>query len=591
VTATSGRISERTVEAVKERSDLVELVEARMGQGRRSGGQVMFRCPFHDEATPSCRVHPAAKTFHCFGCGEGGDVIAYVRKLENLSFAEAVEWLADRYGIDVEREDLSPHDRDRIDRTRRIDGLLEDVSRFYQRYLETADEAAPARAYLAERGVAAASIERFRLGFAPDDWDRVVKAARAKGYADEQLIEAGVASAGKRGPIDRFRGRITFPLTDARGRVRGFGARVMPGGDGPKYLNSSESDLFKKGRILYGLDLARSVIARRKRAIVVEGYTDVIALHAAGFEESVAAMGTSLTEDQVRELRRLTDAVVLCFDADAAGQGAALRGMEIAERSGLRVRIAGLPAGQDPADLLKQGAEAFEAALAASESVLAFRIGRILASAATDGADAAYGAARVALAAAAPGPERDEQVRRVAGTLRLGRETEAALVPGRSRMPTADPSRSARRRDPRVETELQLLAACLALPASAPEVLADADLVARLSHPRVRALVGWVRDRAAGSSAPAPDGLERVAAAVLAHQADFDVESDDGRRETAIALRKLRVGVELADVEDAIARLKETLRSTEYTREDLERLKDLQGRRAHLRDRLHGSDG
>ncbi len=591
MSATFGRIAERTVEAVKERADLVELVEARMGQGRRSGGQVMFRCPFHDEATPSCRVHPAAKTFHCFGCGEGGDVIGYVRKLENLSFGEAVEWLADRYGIEVEREDLSPFDRDRIDRTRRLDGLLEEVSAFYQRYLQVADEAAPARAYLVERGISAASIERFRLGFAPDDWDRMVKAARAKGYSDEQLVESGVASSSKRGPLDRFRGRITFPLTDARGRVRGFGARVMPGGDGPKYLNSSESEIFKKGRILYGLDLARSSVARRKRAIVVEGYTDVIALHAAGFEESVAAMGTSLTEDQVRELRRLTDTVVLCFDADAAGQGAALRGMEIAERSGLRVRIAGLPTGHDPADLLRLGAPAFESALGASESVLAFRVGRILATAATEGADASYAAVRVALAAAAPGPERDEQQRRVAGALRLGRDTEAALVPGRSRLPTADPSRSTRRRDPRVETELKLFAACLALPRLALEVLADDELIGRLANPRVRALVPWVGQRIGGSDNPAPEGLEGVAAAVLAYQADFDVASEDGYRETAVALRKLRVGVELAAVEDAIAVLKETLQTPEYTREDLERLKDLQARRAHLRGRLHGSDG
>jgi DNA primase len=588
VSIAGGRIAERSVEAVKERADLVELVEARMGQGRRSGGQVMFRCPFHDEATPSFRVHPTAKTFHCFGCGEGGDVIAYVRKLENLSFAEAIEWLAERYGVELEREDLSPQDRERLDRTKRVDGLLEDVCRFYQAVLERAPEAEAARAYLAERGIATASIERFRLGFAPDAWERVVNAARQKGYVDAQLIEAGVASQGRRGPIDRFRGRITFPLCDARGRVRGFGARVMPGGEGPKYLNSSESEIFKKGRILYGLDLARVPIARRKRAIVVEGYTDVIQLHAAGFEEAVAAMGTSLTEDQVRELRRLADTVVLCFDADAAGEGAALRGMEIAERSGLRVRIAGLPAGQDPADLLKSGPEAFEAAVAAAESVVSFAIGRVLGLAATQGADAAYNEARRVLAAATPGPERDEQIRRVTGALRLAPETAAALVPGRRLRPTADATRAPRRRDTRVETQLRFLAACLAVPHRGREAIAQ-PLDDLLTHDQIRASLPWVRARLGGDDAPAPDGLERVVAAILARQADFDVESEDGRRETEAALRSLRVGLELASVEERIARLKETLQTPEYTREDLTTLQNLQAERAALRDRLHGS--
>ena len=431
-----GRISQRTVEAVKARADIVELFEARMGPGRRGSGQVMFRCPFHDENTASCRVHPTEKTFHCFGCGEGGDVIHYVRQLENLSFTESVEWLADRYGVEVEREDLSPQERERYDRTKKADGLLEDVAIFYQRYLETADEAEAGRAYLVDRGITHASVQQFRLGFAPSDWERTTRAARERGYADQLLIDAGVAREGQRGLYDWFRGRVIFPLCDARGRVRGFGARVLPGGEGAKYINSPESEIFKKGRILYGLDQARVPIARAKRAIVVEGYTDVIQLHAAGFPETVAAMGTSLTDDQVRELRRLTDRVVLCFDADAAGQEAALRGMGIAELSGLRVQIATLPAGQDPADLIASGPEAFEAVLADTRSVLAFRISRLLARIAEDGADAVYGMVRQVLSTASPGPERDEQVRHVASVLRLSPDSAARPAPrDRDRVP------------------------------------------------------------------------------------------------------------------------------------------------------------
>ena len=423
----------------------------------------MLRCPFHDERTPSFHVDPSAKVYKCFGCGEGGGLFQFVQKVENLSFPEAIEWLADRYGVEVEREDLSPADRDRIDRTKRVDGLLDDVAGFYERFLERAEEAQAARDYLAERGVSAESVARFRLGFAPSDWDRVARAAQQKGYPPELLIDAGVSSQGRRGPIDRFRGRITFPLCDARGRVRGFGARVMPGGEGPKYLNSPESEIFKKSRILYGLHLARPQIAKRHRAIVVEGYTDVIALHAAGFDEAVAAMGTSLTEDGVRELRRLADSVVLCFDADAAGQEAALRGMGIAERSGLRVRIVALPAGEDPADILARGPEAFEAALAAALPVLAFRIGRALELASSEeGPDAAYQACRAILADAAPGPERDEQVRRVAGALRLASDSAAALVPGRLRMPRpADTGVSKVARNQREAAYHRLLAACL----------------------------------------------------------------------------------------------------------------------------------
>ncbi len=430
--AVGGRITQATIDAVRDRADLVELVEARTGPGRPSRGQMMLRCPFHDERTPSFHVHPGDKLYKCFGCGEQGGLFDFVRKIESLNFPEAVEWLADRYGVEVEREDLSPGDRDRLDRAKRADGLLDDVCSFYERYLEKAEESEAARTYLAERGVSAESIARFRLGFAPSDWDRVARSALSKGYPTELLYEAGVSSQGRRGPIDRFRGRITFPLCDARGRVRGFGARVMPGGEGPKYLNSPESEIFKKSRILYGLHLARPAIAKKHRAIVVEGYTDVIALHAAGFEEAVAAMGTSLTEEGVRELRRLADSVLLCFDADAAGQEAALRGMDMAERSGLRVRIVALPPGQDPADILARGPEAFEAALAAAQPVLAFRIGRALDLAkGEEGPDAAYAACRSIIAAAAPGPERDEQVRLVSSALRLSPASEAALVPGR----------------------------------------------------------------------------------------------------------------------------------------------------------------
>jgi len=287
VTIAAGRIAPRSIELVRERADIVELVQARTGPARRVGAQWMARCPFHDERTASLSLHPQTKLYHCFGCGKSGSVFDLVMELEALSFPEAVEQLADRYGIELEREDVGPAERQAIARQRRTQALLEDAAAFYERYLASSPEAEPGRAYLAERGVAAESVTRFRLGFAPSAWERVADAARAKGYADEELYDAGLASRGQRGPIDRFRGRLIFPLQDARGVVRGFGARVLPGGEGPKYLNSPESAVFHKGRLLYGLHLARERIARGGRVIVVEGYTDVIALHAAGRTEAV----------------------------------------------------------------------------------------------------------------------------------------------------------------------------------------------------------------------------------------------------------------------------------------------------------------
>ncbi len=285
-----------------------------------------------------------------------------------------------------------------------------------------------ARAYVAERRLSAEMVERFGLGFAPPEWDRLSRLATQKGYRAQELVDAGLASHGQRGPIDVFRGRLMFPLTDARGRVRGFAGRVMPGGEGAKYINSRETELFKKSQLLYGLHEARPAIGRSGRAIVVEGYTDVIQLHAAGFDNAVASMGTSLTEEQLRELQRLCGALVLAFDADAAGQEATLRGLRRAEQLEFDVRIVPLPPGQDPADLALAGAEAVEAALAQTRRVLEFELDLVLQRVGQDDPDAVYRDAREVLARVPESILRQEQVRRVAGALRLDERLTAGLV-------------------------------------------------------------------------------------------------------------------------------------------------------------------
>ena len=573
----AGRIARATVELVKERADLVELVTARTGPARRVGARYAARCPFHDERTPSFSIDPQAGLYHCFGCGVGGDVIRFVQEIEALPFDAAVEWLADRYGVEVEREELSPQEERVRRRQGRIEALLEETADFYARYLAASPQAAAARAYLEERGIEADSVERFRLGFAPPDWDRVARAAAAKGYSTEELEATGLVVRGRRGPIDRFRGRLMFPLADARGRVRGFGARVMPGGEGPKYLNSPESDVFHKGRTLYGLHLARAAIARAGHALVVEGYTDVIALHAAGHAEAVASMGTSLTDEQLRELHRLASSVTLCFDADAAGQEAALRGMRAAERLGLRVRIVPLPAGQDPADLVARGAEAVAGALERAESVLSFEVGRILARLAVDGPDRVYASAQAVLQAVPATPERDDQVRRVASALRLDAEMQGGLA-GRRRPGPAAATRVRRRLAADERLERELLAAALAAPSRGARVLeeeAAADTIEDEGH---RALIPWLLAHLAGERVSPPEGLEPVAAESVAMSGRFGLdEAPSGEQlgERLRALEQLRGNLQLRRIARRRAALKDRLDSDDYSREDAKLDSDL----------------
>jgi DNA primase len=470
------RISEQSLEAVKAAVDMADLVGGRTPL-RKVGGRYTGRCPFHDDRSPSFSVDPVDKQYYCFGCGRGGDAIRFVQESENLDFVAAVEWLADRYGVEIAYEESSPQAEKRRDEQRRLLALLEDAAQFYARYLWGAAESEPARAYLAERGLDQATARDFRLGFAPSAWDRVCAAARSKGFANAELERAGLSSRGRRGPVDRFRGRLMFPLADARGRVRGFGARQMPGGEPPKYLNSPEGFLFRKSEVVYGLDRARSAIASGARAIVVEGYTDVLALHQAGLPETVASMGTALTEHQVRELARLCGAgtLYLAFDADAAGQEAAVRGMQLAQATGMQVRVVQLPEGRDPADVAIADAGAFRAALDASVGVLAFRIGRILRS--PGSRDQRYQQAAAVLRDAPDTVERAEQVRLVADRLDLT-ETLAADLTRPVRTANGTPAAPVRRlrRSPRERDERLFLAMCLALPERGRILISDLDV-------------------------------------------------------------------------------------------------------------------
>src|SRR5437764_11307609 len=341
------RIKDEAVERVKATMEILPLVEE-VVRLRKAGATYKGLCPFHQERTPSFTGSPARGTFKCFGCGEGGDAITFVEKTENVDFVGAIELLARRFGVELEYEEASPEQEQKRRREDRLRALLERAAEFYARVLWEAEAGAGAREYLASRGLGEDVCREFRLGYAPGA-ARLAARALQEGYTQEELLAVGL---GNRRGNDYFQRRIVFPLADARGRVRGFQARKLHDDDPlqAKYVNSPEGELFRKGDLLYGLDTARKAIAREDRAVVVEGNTDVIALRQAGFAPVVASMGTALTEAQLRELARLTKRLFLCFDADAAGQDATLRGMELAVAQGFDVKIVALPKGTDPAD-------------------------------------------------------------------------------------------------------------------------------------------------------------------------------------------------------------------------------------------------
>jgi DNA primase len=341
------RIKDSSVEEVKAAADIVAVVEGRT-RLRKQGSSYKGLCPFHQEKTPSFSVLPERGTFHCFGCGEGGDAIAFVEKTEAVDFVGAIEWLADRFGIALEYEESDPEAERRRRRRDRLYALLERAASFYERCLWETESGAFARDYLASRGLHEDLCRSFRLGLAGAG-STLVRRATAEGFGSEELVAAGLAS--RRGN-DYFQRRLLFPLADARGRLLGFQARQLYGDDPlqAKYVNSPEGELFRKGDLLYGLHQARGAIAKQDRAVVVEGNTDVLALRQAGFEPVVASMGTALTERQLRELGRLTRRLFLCFDADAAGQEATLRGMKLAAEQRFEIKVVSLPPGQDPAD-------------------------------------------------------------------------------------------------------------------------------------------------------------------------------------------------------------------------------------------------
>ncbi|NMB69147.1 MAG: DNA primase [Chloroflexi bacterium] len=381
------------IDEIKSRIDIVDLVSETV-KLRRTGKNYTGFCPFHTNTrTPAFVVFPDSGTWRCFGqCNEGGDIFRFVMKKEGWDFAETLRFLAEKAGVQLEPVTPQRQEADKVNE--RLQGLLEEAVTFYRHHLLQTPAGKPALAYLSKRGLTQETIEAFGLGYAPDGWEIAQQYFLGKGYSGAELLQAGLATERqeREGSYDRFRNRIMFPIRDAMGHMAGFGARILDPNDVPKFLNSPQTALFDKGRLLYGLDQARKAIRSLDQVVIVEGYLDVIALHQGGFANAVSPMGTALTEDQMRLLKRFTRRIVLALDADAAGEKATLRGLEIARQAMDRsdeiafdargllrhearlqadVRVTTLPPGMDPDEVVLRDPEEWRRILESAKPIVA----------------------------------------------------------------------------------------------------------------------------------------------------------------------------------------------------------------------------
>jgi DNA primase len=488
---------------VRDAVDFVELVSARTELRRAGSARYEGLCPFHDERTPSFGIDPVQKVYYCFGCQAAGDLFTFVQETEGLDFKGALELLAERYGVELEREQEDPRAAEQRQRRERLLELLARTSTYYERYLWESREAVRAREYLAARGLEEAVLREFKVGYAPSAWDRVLLASRKGGFREQELYATGLAQRSRQSgqPYDRFRARIMFPLIDLRGRVLGFGARALErervAGDAlrgaaspaaPKYLNTSDNDIYHKGRQLYGAHLARPHATRAGEVLVCEGYTDTIALHQAGMRNAVGLMGTALTAEQVGELARMANRVLLALDADSSGQEAMLRAFALANKRKLELRVVPLPPGTDPAEMIqRRGAAEMKGAIERSVAFARFRAEHVLSEgdpSATEDQDRMLERLRPVFDALPPSAARMELIQIVSSRLGLREGIAEGLLSGGAMSPGARSGRSAKgERRPAgrsisrgEEAERAFLTLCLAAPELGRAALESLDV-------------------------------------------------------------------------------------------------------------------
>ncbi|OLR95420.1 DNA primase [Actinokineospora bangkokensis] len=602
----AGRIRESDIAVVRERSRIDEIVGEYVQLRRAGGGALKGLCPFHDEKTPSFNVRVTHGTFHCFGCGEGGDVIAFVMKIDHLSFVEAVERLAERVGLQLTFEGGGTSvQRDRGTRTRLVDAHRA-AQEFYAEQLRS-PEAVKAREFLAERGFDEAAANRFGCGFAPAGWDRLTKHLLGRGFEVEELIKGGLAKEGRQGPIDSFHRRLLWPIRDIGGDVVGFGARRIFDDDGiaAKYLNTRESPIYKKSQVLFGLDLAKREIARRHQVVVVEGYTDVMAMHESEVPTAVASCGTAFGSDHIKVLRRLLmddDAfrgeVIFTFDGDEAGQKAARKAFDDEQEFAAQTFIAVAPDGMDPCELRQaKGGVAVRDLVARRTPLFAFAIRSELAKVDLDTAEGRVDALNRTVPMAAQIKDhslRDEYARQLAGwvgwddtamVVRRVRESAGSQGQGRKQQRPGAPQPDANQgalavdtsgpsrpdpRHPKLHTQREVLKLALQEPALAgPDY--DSLAVEQFTHPAYAALHQAVQE--AGGASSGLGGVEFVDAVVQQCRGDVvrrlvtelsvepmplpsrEAAADRYARAIIAALRREGVAREIADLKSRLQRL------------------------------------
>ena len=564
-------------EKVRDAVDMLALVGARVDLSRKGSDSYFGRCPFHDERTASFHVQPSLKRYYCFGCQAKGDPFSWVMETEGASFPEALELLAERFGVPIEPAEEDPEAKRRRVREKKLLEALERAATFYARRLWESPEAAESREYLLGRGLTEETLRAYRVGYAPEG-DRLVGASLRAGFSSDELLAAGLAVARGGRLRDRFFARITFPLADDRGRVRGFGARATRAGQEPKYLNSSENEVFHKGRQLFGVAEARRAAAAAGRVVLAEGYTDVLALRQAGVENAVGLMGTALTEEQVGVLARTAPTLLLALDADKAGQAAMLKAADVAARQKLELRVVPLPEGLDPADVLAhRGPEPLREAVERSVPFVVFRVERELAAAdlgSAEGRDRALERLKPIIRPMAPSVLREELVQRIAGTLAIGPELTAVLIGERAQASRARPAPGRGSEPPplpsRLEGERDFLVHCLRAPGEAAAQLSGQDLDALFTldvHARAaRLLVAHPADPLGAADRSDEELLELLA----------DLRRREGSAPPG-SLEYARISLELAALgrAEAAARAANSFEITELSR-----------RRNELRERL-----
>ncbi len=558
---------------VRDAADMIAVVSDRTELRRAGASEYVGLCPFHDERTASFGVNPVEKVYYCFGCQASGDVFRFVMETEGLDFPGALQTLADRFGVELETEEEAPEAAAKRQRRQRLQALLGRAATYYARYLWEAKEAVSARDYLQSRGLRDQTLKEFRVGYAPSAWDRILTASRRAGFSDEELLTVGLVQRSQNRPgqvYDRFRERIMFPSTDARGNVIGFGARAMRDNQRPKYLNTAEGELYQKRRVLFGLDRARAAAARIDSVILVEGYTDVLALHQAGLSNAVGIMGTALTDQQIEELQRIAGTLVLCLDADRAGQDAMLRAAQLTDRRKLELRVVALPDGTDPAELIERaGADALRERVAASVPFVKFHVERILELGdltSAEGRDRAFSQLQPALRDLPKNAFGQALLQRVAGKLELSETRLATLIEssaprtlapsagaaGNGGASTTTPRNGDDSLDQAVRAERTFLALCVALPRAGARTLFEIDPEQLITSELLRRAARHLAGRTQSPLADLPeadDELARTVADLVARAGRAGHVSDD-------QLEHARLVLEQARIDRAIRRVK-----------------------------------